>query len=82
MEIITINTEDNCIEMVSPGKYIVHYKDLLEHGTFLCIKNLIIDAIKEHQLLIESDKSIAAKYGYKLRTVQMFKAYMKTGDVR
>lgn len=77
-----INVEDKCIEMVSPGRYIVHYKDLLEHGTFLCIKNLIIDTTKDPQLLIESVESIAARYGYKPRTVQMFKAYMTTGNVK
>lgn len=76
-----INIEDMCIEKISPGKYIVHYKNLLERGTFLCIKNLIIDATKDHQLLIESNESIATRYGYKPSTIQMFKAYITAHDV-
>ena len=72
-----INTEEICIEMLSPGKYIVHYRNIMERGTFACIWNLFLDFGKNPQLLFESDKSIAERYGYKLKTVQMFKAYTK-----
>ena len=36
-----LNVEDMCVEIVSPGKYIIHYKNLLERGTFSCIWNLL-----------------------------------------
>jgi hypothetical protein len=77
-----LNVEDNCIEMLSPGMYVVHYKNLLERGTLSCIWNLLCDTEKNYQLLFESDKKIAERYGYKLKTVQMFKAYAKTGNVK
>lgn len=75
-----INTEETCIEILSPGKYIVHYRNILERGTFACIWNLFFDFEKNPQLLFESDKSIAERYGYKLKTVQMFKAYVRDGS--
>ena len=74
-----INVEDLCVEMINPGMYVVHYINLLERGTFSCIWKLLIDASQNYKLVFECDDSIAKRYGFKLKTVQMFKAYVKTG---
>ena len=74
-----VNVEDLCIEKLSPGLYKIHYKNLSERGTFVCIFNLILDTIKNSELIFENNQTIADRYGYKIKTVQMFKAYMKNG---
>ena len=74
-----INTEDLCIEQLSPGFYKIHYTSLLERGTFSCIFRLMLDLRENPNLAFEKDKSIANRYRYKLKTVQMFKAYIKSG---
>ena len=74
-----VNVEDLCIEMLSPGLYKVHYKNLLERGTFSCIWTLMLDAGEDYRLVFEKNQIIADRYGYRLKTVQMFKAYIKTG---
>ena len=74
-----VNVEDLCIEMLYPGFYKVHYKNLFERGTFSCIWNLMLDAQEDFKLVFEKNQIIADRYGYKLKTVQMFKSYIKTG---
>ena len=75
-----INTEEICIEKISQGKYIVHYRNIMERGTFAHIWNLFLDFEKNHQLLFEPDKTIAERYGYKIKTVQMFKSYIRNDN--
>ena len=74
-----INVEDLCVEMICPEMYVIHYINLLERGTFSCIWNLLLDAAQNYELVFERDDSIAERYGFQLKTVQMFKAYVKTG---
>jgi hypothetical protein len=74
-----VNIEDLCIEILSPGFYKVHYKNLLACGTFSCIWNLMLDAKKDYRLVFEKDQVIADRYAYKLKTVQIFKSCIKTG---
>ena len=74
-----VNVEDLCIEMLKPGFYKIHYVNLFERGTFACIWNLMLAAEKDSTLVFEKDKVIASRYGYKLKTVQMFKSYIKVG---
>lgn len=71
-----INVEDLCIEKLSAGLYKVHYNNLFERGTFSCIWRLLIDSSKNQELVFEKNKNISERYGYKLKTVQMFKSYI------
>lgn len=75
-----LNTEDTCITMMAPGKYVVHYSNILEQGVFSEILKLIIDCNDAPELLHIEDRAIATKRGINIRTVQMFKAYLRTNS--
>ena len=54
-----VNVEDLCVEMLYPGFYKVHYKNLFERGTFSCIWNLMLDAQEDFKLVFEKNQIIA-----------------------
>ena len=74
-----LNTEDTCIEMIAPMKYVVHYTDILDRGVFSEIMTLFIDCCQNLELFNDNDSSIAKKRCLNIKTVQMFKAYLRTG---
>ena len=74
-----INTEDTCIEKIAPGKYVVHYSNIMDQGVFFEIMKLIIDCYNTPELFHIKDSIIATERGIKVKTVQMFKAYLRTG---
>lgn len=74
-----LNTEDICIESISNGKYKVNYENLLLSGVFSKILVLIRDTQLEPSIFSKKDSDIAKEYGFSLKTVQMYKAYLRTG---
>lgn len=74
-----LNTEDICIELVSNGKYKLNYENLLLSGVFSKILVLIRDTQLEPSIFSEKDSVIAEKYGISVKTVQMYKSYLRTG---
>lgn len=74
-----LNTEDMCIEIIAPAKYIVYYTDILARGVFSEIMKLIIDCSEDPELFNVKDSVIATERCLNIRTVQMFKAYLRTG---
>ncbi len=74
-----LNVEEICVESIASGKYMVHYENLLLKGVFSKISDLILDTRLDPTLFYKKDSVIAEEYGFKLRTVQMYKAYLRTG---
>ena len=74
-----LNTADMCIEMIAPAEYIVHYTNILACGIFSEILKLIIDCSENPELFKVKDSVIATERCLNIRTVQMFKAYLRTG---
>lgn len=73
-----INAEDVCIEKISAGVYRVHYSNLAAQGVFSKILNLMIDCYCDFSVFQKKDREIAEEWDLKLRTVQMFRAYLLT----
>ena len=65
--------------MIASEKYIVHYTDILAQGVFSKIMKLIIDCCEDPELFKDKDSSIAKERCLNIKTVQMFKAYLRTG---
>lgn len=74
-----LNAEDVCIEMISPAQYVVHYTDILSRGVFHEIMKLIFDYDETPELFHEKDSVLAEDRGISIRTVQMSKAYLRSG---
>ena len=74
-----INTEDLCIEFVAEGKYLLRYEDLSKRGVFSKILILMSDTISNPSMFLKKDLEIANEYGLKIKTVQMYKTYLRTG---
>lgn len=74
-----LNTEEACIEMVASGMYKLNYEDILSQGVFSKILLLIVDTQADPTMIAKKDSEIAEEYGFKLKTVQMYKAYLRTG---
>ena len=74
-----LNVEEPCVEMISAGKYKLNYECLLTDGVFSKIMCLIMDTRLDVDLFLEKDSDIATKYGFKLKTVQMYKSYLRSG---
>lgn len=73
-----INTENTCIEKIAQGKYVVHYSNIMDQGVFVEIMKLIIECYDTPELFRIKDSIIATERGIKVKTVQMFKAYLRT----
>ncbi|CAB1245753.1 protein of unknown function [Ruminococcaceae bacterium BL-4] len=63
--------------MTAPGKYVVHYTNILDKGVFSEILKLFMDCNDTPGLLHMDDKTIAHQRGINIKTVQMFKAYVR-----
>ena len=74
-----LNTEDTCIELISNGKYKLHYENLLLSGVFSKILLLIRDTQLNPSMFSQKDSIIAEEYGFSVKTIQMYKAYLRTG---
>lgn len=74
-----LNTEECCIKRLGMGKYIVNYRDILKNGTFARISDLIEEACLHPELIKTPDKEIAKTHGLNIKTVQMFKTYVRMG---
>ncbi len=74
-----LNTEDICIELVSNGKYRLNYENLLLSGVFSKVLILIRDTLLNPSMFFKKDSAIAEEYGFSIKTVQMYKAYLRTG---
>lgn len=74
-----LNTEDTCIEFISNGKYKLHYDNLLLSGVFSKVLLLIRDTQLNPSMFGKKDSIIAEEYGFSIKTVQMYKAYLRTG---
>ena len=65
--------------LISNGKYKLHYDNLLLDGVFSKIMFLIIETQSDPSIFFKKDSDIAELYGMGIQTVQMFKAYLRTG---
>lgn len=74
-----LNTEEMCIETITEGVYRVYFEDLSSRGVFSKILVLIADTCLNPSLIQKKDSEIAKDYGYNIRTIQMYKAYLRTG---
>ena len=74
-----LNTEEICVELISNGKYKLNYENLLLSGVFSKIKVLIRDTQLDPSMFSKKDSAIAEEYGFSIKTVQMYKAYLRTG---
>lgn len=74
-----INVEDQCIEWIGKDTYRVHYKNLREKGVFAKVEMLLNEASKDSDLINQRDDFIAQQYDITLKTVRMFKTYMRAG---
>lgn len=74
-----LNTEDMCIDMIAVEQYIVYYTDILARGVFSEIMKLIMNCSENPELFKMKDGTIATERCLNIRTVQMFKAYLRTG---
>jgi len=76
-----LNTENLCVEFLSPGKYVVHYDNILAQGVFHKIFNLLLCCLIDGRFIKEiynmKDKDVACKHNIKLKTVQMFRTYLR-----
>jgi hypothetical protein len=74
-----LNTEDTCIEVVGYEQFVVHYTDLLSRGVFGEIAKLMVECYQNMDVFHEKDMTLSEKYNVSLKTVQMFKSYLRTG---
>jgi RimJ/RimL family protein N-acetyltransferase len=77
-----LNVEDTCVEMIKPGKYVVHYDNILSRGVFSKIQKLLIMCVSDFEIMKEviymTDKDVAKNHDMTLTTAQMFKAYLRS----
>lgn len=70
-----LNSEDNCIEMIEKGKYIIHYTNIRERGTFHQIGKLLYEMIT-NQELYQDKQLIHKKYNVSKKTANVFRGYL------
>ena len=74
-----LNAEDTCIEVVGYEQFVVHYTDILNRGVFGEVAKLMVECYQKMDVFHEKDMALAEKYEVSLKTVQMFKSYLRTG---
>lgn len=74
-----LNTEDTCIEIVGPSKYVVHYPNIGRQGVFSKIFQMMFDLEQDPCMFRMKEAEIASIYSVKLKTIKMFKSYILTG---
>lgn len=70
-----LNAEDNCIEMIKKGEYIVHYTNIRERGVFPKITYLITEKIGNSEIY-KNELLLREKYNVTTKTVQIFVGYL------
>ncbi len=70
-----LNAEDNCIEMVKKGEYIIHYTNIEERGVFPQIIRLIKEK-SYNQDFTERNRLLTEKYGVTEKTIDVFRGYL------
>ena len=70
-----LNTEDLCIESIGRGEYRLLYDNLRSQGVFSKIIAMYMSGTES--LYEKKDTEIMYQYECKLRTVQMYKSYIK-----
>ncbi len=76
-----INSEDECIKCIGLGKYTVAYDDLSKSGVFSSILFLMAELLRDTNMFYLKDQELAVKYNKPIRTIQMFKSYVRTDCV-
>ena len=74
-----LNTEDTCIQCIGNSQYMLYYEDLMTQGVFSKILFLIILTRESPSIFLKKDSEIAQEYNVQVKTVQMYKAYLRTG---
>lgn len=70
-----LNAEDNCVEMINKGEYIIHYTNIKQRGLFPKIFLILIDM----EIDIEHYKSeglLTEKYNITQKTANIFRGYL------
>ena len=70
-----LNAEDNCIEMIRKGEYIVHYTNIRERGVFPQILFIIIDMALDIEYY-KSEGLLTEKYNITTKTANIFRGYL------
>ena len=70
-----LNAEDNCIEMIKNGEYIVHYTNIRERGVFPKILYLFTEKIAYPERY-NDEYRLQEKCNLKKKTVQIFTGYL------
>lgn len=73
-----MNTEEICV-IETGGKYFVAVEDLLQGGVFCRIFWMMIDTLQQPEIVRQKNDEIMKRYNCKLKTVQMYRAYMLSG---
>ena len=74
-----LNTEEVCVQKKGTGEYIVIHESLHEAGVFVRILHMLMDTYETPEIVRMKDAELMAKYGCKLKTVQMYRAYALSG---
>ena len=74
-----INTEEICIKPIGLTEYIILHESLSKGGVFARIFLMLADTYEEPSIIKMKDADLMAKYGCKLKTVQMYRAYATSG---
>lgn len=74
-----INTEEVCIEKLGTSEYRIIHADLLQHGVFTRILEMLLDTITMPEIVKMKDRELMDRYHCSLKTVQMYRAYVTSG---
>lgn len=74
-----MNLEEPCIINDNNKGYIVKYSNLSQKGTYANVKVLLCDYQNNNSILYIKDKDLAIKYGFNIKTIQMFKSFARCG---
>ena len=70
-----LNAEDQCIEMINKGEYIVHYTNIKERGVFPQIGMLIFEMAYNNEVY-HNKQLLSEKYNVTEKTVNIFRGYL------
>ena len=70
-----LNAEDQCIEMIKNGEYIVHYTNIRERGVFPKVTYLLTEKIANPEKY-EDNIKLYKKYNATKETVHVFTGYL------
>ena len=70
-----LNAEDNCIEMIKNGEYIIHYTNIRERGVFPKIHYMLTEKLANPEKY-ENNVKLCEKYNATKQTVSIFTGYL------